>query len=73
MSDTGDQDFDGLGRADMQRLVAGHDAAMSNLMERHSQRLFHYQPIRKFVCGSLERSEIARVVNWLPHVSSPRL
>ena len=28
--------------ADMQRLVNGHDAALNELMERHSERLFHY-------------------------------
>jgi RNA polymerase sigma-70 factor (ECF subfamily) len=28
--------------ADMQRLVAGGDSALNNLMERHSERLFHY-------------------------------
>ena len=28
--------------ADMQRLVNGHDAALNDLMERHSERLFHY-------------------------------
>jgi RNA polymerase sigma-70 factor (ECF subfamily) len=26
----------------MQRLVDGHDAALNSLMERHSERLFHY-------------------------------
>src|SRR5678815_4839971 len=28
--------------ADMQRLVNGHDAALNDLMERHSERLFHH-------------------------------
>jgi RNA polymerase sigma-70 factor, ECF subfamily len=42
VSDTADQSLDELDRADMQRLVGGHDAALSDLMERHSQRLFHY-------------------------------
>jgi RNA polymerase sigma-70 factor (ECF subfamily) len=28
--------------ADMTRLVAGHDAALNALMERHGERLFHY-------------------------------
>jgi RNA polymerase sigma-70 factor (ECF subfamily) len=28
--------------ADMLRLVNGHDAALNDLMERHSERLFHY-------------------------------
>jgi RNA polymerase sigma factor (sigma-70 family) len=31
-----------LDRQDMARLNAGHDAALSNLMERHGERLFHY-------------------------------
>lgn len=34
---TGQQDA-----ADMQRLVAGHDAALNDLMVRHGERLFHY-------------------------------
>ena len=29
-------------RTDMARLATGHDAALNNLMERHSERLFHY-------------------------------
>lgn len=29
-------------RADMARLVAGHDAALNDLMERHAEKLFHY-------------------------------
>jgi RNA polymerase sigma-70 factor (ECF subfamily) len=28
--------------ADMARLVAGHDAALNDLMERHGEQLFHY-------------------------------
>ncbi len=27
---------------DMARLIAGHDAALNDLMERHAERLFHY-------------------------------
>lgn len=34
---TDDQD-----RTDMARLVAGHDAALNDLMERHAEKLFHY-------------------------------
>jgi RNA polymerase sigma-70 factor (ECF subfamily) len=37
-----EQSPDALDRIDMERLTAGHDAALSNLMERHSLRLFHY-------------------------------
>jgi RNA polymerase sigma factor (sigma-70 family) len=29
-------------RMDMARLAAGHDAALNDLMDRHSKRLFHY-------------------------------
>lgn len=29
-------------RADMERLVAGHDGALGTLMDRHSERLFRY-------------------------------
>src|SRR5436309_8893651 len=28
--------------SDMAALASGHDAALSNLMQRHGQRLFHY-------------------------------
>jgi RNA polymerase sigma-70 factor (ECF subfamily) len=31
-----------LDAADMDRLVAGHDSALNDLMERHGERLFHY-------------------------------
>jgi RNA polymerase sigma-70 factor, ECF subfamily len=33
---------DELDASDMQRLGAGHDAALNELMERHGERLFHY-------------------------------
>lgn len=33
---------DELDRSDMARLAAGHDAALNDLMERHSGKLFHY-------------------------------
>lgn len=33
---------DELDAADMQRLGAGHDAALNSLMERHGAKLFHY-------------------------------
>jgi RNA polymerase sigma-70 factor (ECF subfamily) len=33
---------DDLDRADMQRLAAGHDAALNHLIERHVHRLFAY-------------------------------
>ncbi len=39
MSEPGTEQLDA---SDMQRLVDGHDAALNSLMERHSQRLFHY-------------------------------
>ena len=39
MSEPGTEQLDA---SDMQRLVNGHDAAMNSLMERHSERLFHY-------------------------------
>lgn len=32
---------DALDRADMERLAAGHDAALNNLMERHATKVFH--------------------------------
>ena len=33
---------DDLDRSNMERLVGGHDAALNALMQRHSERLFHY-------------------------------
>jgi RNA polymerase sigma-70 factor (ECF subfamily) len=33
---------DGQDAQDMARLVAGHDAALNDLMERHASKLFHY-------------------------------
>ena len=35
-------DSDGQDAQDMARLIAGHDAALNDLMERHAERLFHY-------------------------------
>ena len=37
-----DPGCDELDRADMERLSAGHDAALNELMERHAGKLFHY-------------------------------
>ncbi len=39
---TNDAATDQQDRADMQRLVDGHDAALNEIMERHKQSLFHY-------------------------------
>jgi RNA polymerase sigma-70 factor (ECF subfamily) len=33
---------DARDRADMERLIAGHDAALNNLMERHAASVFHF-------------------------------
>jgi RNA polymerase sigma-70 factor, ECF subfamily len=33
---------DALDRADMERLAAGHDAALNDLMERHATPVFHF-------------------------------
>jgi RNA polymerase sigma-70 factor (ECF subfamily) len=33
---------DALDRADMERLIGGHDAALNEIMERHAARLFNY-------------------------------
>ncbi|HUC85169.1 MAG TPA: sigma-70 family RNA polymerase sigma factor [Candidatus Acidoferrales bacterium] len=35
-------DLDALDRADMERLQAGHDAALNDLMERHATSVFHF-------------------------------
>jgi RNA polymerase sigma-70 factor (ECF subfamily) len=39
MNDSAQEEQD---RQDMDRLAAGHDAALNDLMERHGRRLFHY-------------------------------
>jgi len=33
---------DARDRADMERLIAGHDAALNDLMERHATTVFHF-------------------------------
>jgi RNA polymerase sigma-70 factor (ECF subfamily) len=35
-------DADALDRADMEKLQAGHDAALNHLMERHATPIFHF-------------------------------
>jgi RNA polymerase sigma-70 factor (ECF subfamily) len=35
-------DLDALDRADMEKLQAGHDAALNDLMERHATPVFHF-------------------------------
>ena len=45
MSDAATDEQD---RLDMARLAAGHDAALNDLMERHTGKLFHY------LCRSLQ-------------------
>jgi len=37
-----DKQLEALDRADMERLVSGHDAALNELMERHAPKLFNY-------------------------------
>lgn len=44
---------DALDRADMQRLAAGHDAALNDLMERHAPAVFH------FLCRMLNNEDDA--------------
>ena len=46
-------DADARDRADMERLAAGHDAALNDLMERHSTRVFH------FLCRMLNNEDDA--------------
>ena len=47
-------DADAADRADMERLAAGHDAALNDLMERHSTPLFH------FLCRMLNNEDDAQ-------------
>jgi RNA polymerase sigma-70 factor, ECF subfamily len=44
---------DARDRADMERLAAGHDAALNDLMERHAPAVFH------FLCRMLNHEEDA--------------
>ena len=44
---------DTLDRADMERLVAGHDAALNDLMERHATAVF------RFLCRMLKNEDDA--------------
>lgn len=44
---------DALDRADMERLAAGHDAALNELMERHAAPVFH------FLCRMLNNEDDA--------------
>ncbi len=46
-------DADAADRADMEKLAAGHDAALNDLMERHSAPVFH------FLCRMLNNEEDA--------------
>ena len=46
-------DADARDRADMERLAAGHDAALNELMERHSTPVFH------FLCRMLNNEDDA--------------
>ncbi len=47
-------DADAADRADMERLAAGHDAALNDLMQRHSTPLFH------FLCRMLNNEDDAQ-------------
>jgi RNA polymerase sigma-70 factor (ECF subfamily) len=49
----GTTETDGLDRADMERLAAGHDAALNDLMERHATPVFH------FLCRMLNNEDDA--------------
>lgn len=44
---------DARDRADMERLIAGHDAALNDLMERHATAVFH------FLCRLLDNEDDA--------------
>ncbi len=46
-------DANAIDRADMERLAAGHDAALNDLMERHSTPVFH------FLCRMLNNEDDA--------------
>lgn len=48
---------DELDRQDMARLVAGHDASLNDLIERHGQKLFHY--MCRIVLDETDAAELA--------------
>lgn len=48
---------DELDRQDMARLVAGHDASLNDLMDRHSEKLFHY--LCRIVLDETDAAELA--------------
>ncbi len=48
---------DELDRRDMERLAAGQDAALNDLMGRHAERLFHY--LLRVLQNETEASDIA--------------
>ncbi len=45
-------------RQDMARLVAGHDGALNNLMDRHGQQLFHY--LLRQLCNPADAEDCAQ-------------
>jgi RNA polymerase sigma-70 factor (ECF subfamily) len=45
-------------REDMARLVAGHDAALNSLMERHAEALFHY--LQRLLANETEATDLAQ-------------
>jgi RNA polymerase sigma-70 factor (ECF subfamily) len=48
---------DELDRQDMARLVAGNDASLNDLMDRHGQKLFHY--LCRIVLDETDAAELA--------------
>src|SRR5215472_14937623 len=53
MSTSTSNEADALDRADMERLCAGHDAALNDLMERHAT------PVFQFLCRMLNNEDDA--------------
>lgn len=49
---------DALDRADMEKLQAGHDAALNNLMERHATPIFHF--LCRMVANEEDANDLAQ-------------
>ncbi|MCC6356000.1 MAG: RNA polymerase sigma factor [Verrucomicrobiae bacterium] len=51
-------EIDALDRADMTRLVAGHEAALDDIMDRHAKAVFHF--LCRMLGGEEEAEDLAQ-------------
>lgn len=54
----GETDANALDRADMERLIAGQDAALNDLMERHATPVFHF--LHRLVGNEEDANDLAQ-------------